>query len=117
MVGRVDSSSFVGLLDRKSSIEKEPRTLNLQQIQFAREAALYVLNTRSMEEALQIFTEGLEPVMNSKERRRQADNQEETHITADEEGESVRDFDYSSAANRCLIRLPSRVRDVYTAPF
>nr|GMC93162.1 uncharacterized protein LOC109146497 isoform X1 [Ipomoea batatas]GMC98773.1 uncharacterized protein LOC109146497 isoform X1 [Ipomoea batatas] len=44
-------------LDRKSSIENEPRTLNINQIQFAREAALSVLSTTSIEEALRIFTE------------------------------------------------------------
>ncbi|XP_011032335.1 PREDICTED: uncharacterized protein LOC105131187 isoform X1 [Populus euphratica] len=49
-------------IQRKSSIESEPRTLTMDQIHFAREAALYVVNTRSIEEALSIFTEGLEPV-------------------------------------------------------
>ncbi|KAL9356349.1 hypothetical protein Peur_049602 [Populus x canadensis] len=49
-------------IQRKSSMESEPRTLTMDQIQFAREAALYVVNTRSIEEALSIFTEGSEPV-------------------------------------------------------
>ncbi|XP_011032336.1 PREDICTED: uncharacterized protein LOC105131187 isoform X2 [Populus euphratica] len=44
-------------IQRKSSIESEPRTLTMDQIHFAREAALYVVNTRSIEEALSIFTE------------------------------------------------------------
>ncbi|KAL3591439.1 hypothetical protein D5086_010079 [Populus alba] len=44
-------------IQRKSSMESEPRTLTMDQIQFAREAALYVVNTRSIEEALSIFTE------------------------------------------------------------
>ncbi|XP_057971987.1 uncharacterized protein LOC131160373 [Malania oleifera] len=52
-----------GRIERQSSIESEPRTLSIEQIQFAREAALYVMNTRSMEEALSIFTEGLQPVV------------------------------------------------------
>ncbi|CAA2961492.1 ATP-dependent zinc metalloprotease FTSH 10, mitochondrial-like [Olea europaea subsp. europaea] len=43
-------------IERQSSIEKEPLTLNIDQIQFAREAALYVMNNRSIEEALRIFT-------------------------------------------------------------
>uniref|UniRef100_A0A2N9IMX5 Uncharacterized protein n=1 Tax=Fagus sylvatica TaxID=28930 RepID=A0A2N9IMX5_FAGSY len=43
-------------IDRKSSIESEPRALGIDQIQFAREAALYVLNTRTIEEAKAIFT-------------------------------------------------------------
>ncbi|KAL4012894.1 hypothetical protein IC575_025039 [Cucumis melo] len=52
----------MGSIDRKSSIENEPRTLKMNQIQFAREAALYVLNTTTIEEAMKIFTEGLKPV-------------------------------------------------------
>ncbi|CAI9108888.1 OLC1v1008590C1 [Oldenlandia corymbosa var. corymbosa] len=52
------SGSVMPNLERKSSIENEPRTLNLSQIQIAREAALYVVSTRSMEEALRIFTAG-----------------------------------------------------------
>ncbi|KAI3867496.1 hypothetical protein MKX03_032349 [Papaver bracteatum] len=45
-------------IQRKSSIETEPRTLNIHQIHFAREGALFVLNSRSSEEAINIFTEG-----------------------------------------------------------
>ncbi|XP_038902606.1 uncharacterized protein LOC120089256 [Benincasa hispida] len=52
----------MGNIDRKSSIENEPRTLRMHQIQFAREAALYVINTTTIEEAMKIFTEGLQPV-------------------------------------------------------
>ncbi|KAF3440588.1 hypothetical protein FNV43_RR18872 [Rhamnella rubrinervis] len=50
-------------IDRKSSIESEPRTLTLNQIQRAREGAMKVLRTRGIEEAMNIFTEGLEPVV------------------------------------------------------
>ncbi|GLT25016.1 hypothetical protein SLA2020_001720 [Shorea laevis] len=49
-------------IDRKLSIENEPKTLRFHQIECAREAALYVMSTRSIEEAMRIFTEGLEPV-------------------------------------------------------
>ncbi|XP_030543740.2 uncharacterized protein LOC115750493 [Rhodamnia argentea] len=52
-------------IDRKSSIESEPRTLGFDQIQFARELAEYVMNTRSIDEALTIFTSGLKPVVSS----------------------------------------------------
>uniref|UniRef100_A0A803PJ87 Uncharacterized protein n=1 Tax=Cannabis sativa TaxID=3483 RepID=A0A803PJ87_CANSA len=52
----------VAHIDRKSSIEREPRALRMDQFHFAREEALYVLKTRSMEEAMNIFTEGLKPV-------------------------------------------------------
>ncbi|XP_030462004.1 uncharacterized protein LOC115682015 [Syzygium oleosum] len=50
-------------IDRKSSIESEPRTLGVHQIQFAREAAQYVVNTRSIDEAFTVFTAGLKPVV------------------------------------------------------
>ncbi|KAF8018954.1 hypothetical protein BT93_H3751 [Corymbia citriodora subsp. variegata] len=47
----------------RASIDGEPKTLSFHQIKLAREAALYVVNTCSMEEALRIFTEGLEPII------------------------------------------------------
>lgn len=47
---------------RMSSIEWEPKTLTLAQIKFAREAALYVVSTKTEQEAIRIFTEGLKPV-------------------------------------------------------
>uniref|UniRef100_A0A0D9XXJ9 Uncharacterized protein n=1 Tax=Leersia perrieri TaxID=77586 RepID=A0A0D9XXJ9_9ORYZ len=47
---------------RLPSIELEPKTLTLDQLKFAREAALYVLSTKPAEEAIRIFTEGLKPV-------------------------------------------------------
>ncbi|QCD84829.1 uncharacterized protein LOC114177437 [Vigna unguiculata] len=50
-------------LGRTSSIEREPRTLNIHQIQSARELAIYILNTKTIEEASRIFTEGLQPVV------------------------------------------------------
>ncbi|KAJ0039682.1 hypothetical protein Pint_27280 [Pistacia integerrima] len=51
----MEGSSVVSRIDRKSSIETEPRTLSIDQIQYAREAALYVLNTMSIEEAMNVF--------------------------------------------------------------
>nr|KYP67852.1 hypothetical protein KK1_024207 [Cajanus cajan] len=44
-------------LQRTSSIEREPRTLTISQIQSARELAIYILNTRTLEESSRIFTE------------------------------------------------------------
>ncbi|XP_021824133.1 uncharacterized protein LOC110765343 [Prunus avium] len=60
----MEDSSIVRI-DRKTSIETEPRTLGFDQIQFAREAARYVLKTKNIEEAMRIFTEGLVPVVSS----------------------------------------------------
>ncbi|KAL4369615.1 hypothetical protein GQ457_05G015740 [Hibiscus cannabinus] len=50
-------------LYRTSSIESEPRTLSIDQIHCAREAAMYVVNTTSIQQAFTIFTQGLEPVV------------------------------------------------------
>ncbi|KAK9991301.1 hypothetical protein SO802_026286 [Lithocarpus litseifolius] len=90
-------------IDRKSSIESEPRTLGFDQIQYAREAALYVLNTRTIEEAMTIFMKGLEPVVSSTAR-----HNENTMIdTEEEELESTED----------QLRLPAGPRDIASAPF
>ncbi|CAI9108887.1 OLC1v1008590C3 [Oldenlandia corymbosa var. corymbosa] len=94
------SGSVMPNLERKSSIENEPRTLNLSQIQIAREAALYVVSTRSMEEALRIFTAGLKPVINSA--RDSEEEEENKNMVYDFEG-----FENSE----------SRIRDIVSAPF
>ncbi|KAE9610235.1 hypothetical protein Lal_00006827 [Lupinus albus] len=52
-------------IKRSSSIEREPKTLNNHQLQSARNIAIYILNTRSFEEASRIFTEGLQPVVSA----------------------------------------------------
>ncbi|CAL9120040.1 unnamed protein product [Musa textilis] len=49
-------------LERKSSIEAEPRTLTVAELQLAREAAMFILNNDLMGEASKIFTEGLKPM-------------------------------------------------------
>ncbi|XP_042976049.1 uncharacterized protein LOC122307309 isoform X2 [Carya illinoinensis] len=53
---RVGGASSVRI-DRKSSIDSEPRTLSIDQIHYAREAALYVMKTMSIEEAMSNFTQ------------------------------------------------------------
>ncbi|BAF29348.1 uncharacterized protein [Oryza sativa Japonica Group] len=57
-----DEKAKVEATGRMASIEMEPKTLTLDQLKFAREAALYVLSTKPAEEAIRIFTEGLKPV-------------------------------------------------------
>ncbi|KAK2384846.1 hypothetical protein QL285_072147 [Trifolium repens] len=52
-------------IQRTSSIEREPRTLGIDQIQSARNLAIYILNTNTFEEASRIFTEGLQPVVSA----------------------------------------------------
>ncbi|KAI3990238.1 hypothetical protein MKX01_037577 [Papaver californicum] len=87
-------------IQRKSSIETEPRTLNIHQVHFAREAALFVLNDRSLEEAVSIFTEGLESVSSG-------DMQKGGHVMLDSDEEN--DFDDADDQKT--------LRDVVTAPF
>ncbi|EEF45163.1 uncharacterized protein LOC8259154 [Ricinus communis] len=87
-------------LDRKSSIESEPRTLTNSQFQGARDAALYVVNTRSIEEAENIFTQGLEPVVSVAQGR---------GSSMDLEGEFI--------CIRPPLQLPDGIRDVVSAPF
>ncbi|PAN16291.1 hypothetical protein GQ55_3G049200 [Panicum hallii var. hallii] len=61
-VATTTMSSRVEAAGRMPSMEWEPKTLTLDQIKFAREAALYVVSTKTEEEAIRIFTEGLKPV-------------------------------------------------------
>lgn len=44
------------MLQRKSSIETEPMTLDFDQIENAREEAMYVIKTKTFQEAMDIFT-------------------------------------------------------------
>ncbi|CAN4126307.1 unnamed protein product [Withania somnifera] len=89
-------------LNRTSSIENEPRTLNLNQIQFARDAALYVINTRGLEEAMKIFTEGLEPV---------------SHCVHDEKNGVMMECSGKLESLSSPLRVNRGIRDIATAPF
>ncbi|KAL7224209.1 hypothetical protein ACSBR1_025636 [Camellia fascicularis] len=98
-------------IERKSSIENEPRTLSMNQIQFARDAALYVLNTRSIEEAMRIFTKDLQPVVTV------AEQNEKATIDFNEHSEgTTMDFneEFNCFANELQIPLP---REIASSPF
>ncbi|XP_073060665.1 uncharacterized protein [Primulina eburnea] len=86
---------MVRIMERQSSIETEPRTLNVHQFEFAKEAARYVVNTKTLEEALRIFTQGLEPV-----------------VRCEEGGELVKEED-----QWCGINEKFGDREIVTAPF
>ncbi|KAJ3703945.1 hypothetical protein LUZ61_007650 [Rhynchospora tenuis] len=93
------------LLMRQQSIELEPRTLTLEEINCAREAALYVLSTTTPEKAISIFTEGLKPVLNA-----QRDDDDDD---SDQEEDDNFECDCCMRCHaECL-----RVRDIATAPF
>ncbi|KAL8473591.1 hypothetical protein ACS0TY_029753 [Phlomoides rotata] len=95
----------IGLIERQSSIENEPRTLNISQIQFAREAALYVVNTRSIEEALNIFTEGLEDGVVSSEGGCMRDNA------------GISNWNDDGACGDRINAIAAGIRDIVSAPF
>lgn len=44
-------------IHRTSSIEREPRTLSMQQMQSARDLAIFIFNTKTFDEASTIFTQ------------------------------------------------------------
>ncbi|RDY08954.1 hypothetical protein CR513_06758, partial [Mucuna pruriens] len=52
-------------LERKPSIDTEPKTLLHDELKMAREAALKIINSHTKEEALKIFLTGLVPVATS----------------------------------------------------
>ncbi|KAF7834155.1 uncharacterized protein G2W53_009014 [Senna tora] len=88
-------------IDRTSSIEREPRTLSMRQMQAARDLAIYVLNTNTIEEANAIFTQGLEPVVSVAWDTRMMG-------IMDEEGEEL---------NKDAAAIASTFRDIVSAPF
>jgi hypothetical protein len=58
-------------------MEREPKALSLDELKYAREAALYVLRTHSEEDAVRIFTEGLKPVLGVRKSSTMADSEDE----------------------------------------
>ncbi|MQL93007.1 hypothetical protein Taro_025637 [Colocasia esculenta] len=95
----------------ETSIEREPLTLSTQQLQCAREAALFVLNTKTLEEAISIFTEGLQPVRGDPGRsggevvvKVHKKRQELNHVRA-------------AAHERLPRQLLADVKDIVSAPF
>ncbi|KAK2656250.1 hypothetical protein Ddye_009302 [Dipteronia dyeriana] len=98
------SSGNTGI-DRKPSIETEPRTLSIDQIHYAREAALNVMRTSSIEQATTIFTQGLEAVDCGVTR------QNDTSMDDDLGEEEL------LLQNSKDEQVPELMRDVATAPF
>ncbi|KAL7102059.1 hypothetical protein ACP275_08G096000 [Erythranthe tilingii] len=94
------------LIERESSIENEPRTLNIHQIHLARELARHVMNTKTIQEASAIFTEVSEPVV-----KRAAKSQFES-VRAPINDEE--DDEYNES---CIFDDIIRIRDIVSAPF
>ncbi|CAH8329409.1 unnamed protein product [Eruca vesicaria subsp. sativa] len=89
------------MLQRKSSIETEPMTLHLDQIENAREEALYVIKTKTFQEALDIFTK---------------ETQEGLRADDEKRGRSLDLKDYDEEDER-LIFLDPNGWDIASAPF
>lgn len=88
-------------IERTSSIEREPRTLSMQQMQSARDLAICILNTKTFEEASRIFTEGLKPIVGA------ACDVRMMNLDEEEEAAMLKDAEAVVAA----------FRDIASAPF
>ncbi|XP_018483758.1 uncharacterized protein LOC108854645 [Raphanus sativus] len=89
------------MLQRMSSIETEPRTLHLDQIENAREEALCVIKTKTFQEALYIFTK---------------ETQEGIRAGEEKRGRCLDLKDYDDEDER-LIFLDPHGWDIASAPF
>ncbi|KAK0603783.1 hypothetical protein LWI29_008594 [Acer saccharum] len=103
----MEGSTGITGIDRKPSIETEPRTLSIDQIHNAREEALNVMRTSSIEQATTIFTQGLQAV-DSCGVKRQKDT-----LMDDDLGEEELLLKNSKDEQQ----VPELMRDVATAPF
>ncbi|CAH8274475.1 unnamed protein product [Arabidopsis lyrata] len=65
----MEVSKRMDMLERRSSIETEPMTLHLDQLENAREEAIYVMKTKTMEEAMDIFTKETHESLRASEER------------------------------------------------
>ncbi|KAF0888144.1 hypothetical protein E2562_010842 [Oryza meyeriana var. granulata] len=111
----------VAATGRMSSIELEPKTLTLDQLKFAREAALYVLNTKPAEEAIRIFTEGLKPVQLAGGVRKTstvaADSSSDDDLDIGCFDDSGKPYCRHRGGGRRRRRSSAVERDIATAPF
>ncbi|KAL7142004.1 hypothetical protein ABFS83_08G093400 [Erythranthe nasuta] len=94
------------LIQRESSIENEPRTLNIHQIHLARELARHVMNTKTIQEASAIFTEVSEPVVRRAAKSRFESVRAAINVEEDDE--------YNES---CIFDNIIQIRDIVSAPF
>ncbi|KAH0940792.1 hypothetical protein HID58_000429 [Brassica napus] len=90
------------MLERKSSIETEPMTLHLDQIEHAREEALFVMKTKTFQEAMDIFTK---------------ESQEGSRADEEKRGRCLDLKDYEYDEDERLIFLDPIGWDIVSAPF
>ncbi|XP_010437760.1 PREDICTED: uncharacterized protein LOC104721471 [Camelina sativa] len=77
-------SKRMNMLERRPSIETEPMTLHLDQIENAREEAMFVMKTKTMEEAMDIFTKETHEGLRASEERGRCINLEDDDDDEDE---------------------------------
>ncbi|KAF7037921.1 hypothetical protein CFC21_048191 [Triticum aestivum] len=99
---------------RMLSMEAEPKTLTLEQLKYAREAALYVVSTRTTEEAIRIFTEGLKPVRGVRKMGSSTTDSSDDDV---ELGSSEDSTPRGGGGTGCRTHGRSIKRDIATAPF
>ncbi|CAH8384581.1 unnamed protein product [Eruca vesicaria subsp. sativa] len=92
------------MLERKSSIETEPMTLHLDQIENAREEALFVMKTKTFQEAMDIFTKETQEGLRDEEEKR------------GRRCLDLKDYEYDDEDER-LIFLDPLGWDIVSAPF
>ncbi|CAM0876052.1 unnamed protein product [Alopecurus aequalis] len=98
---------------RLPSMEREPKTLSLDELNNARKAALYVMSTHSSQDAARIFTEGLKPVLLAGRNSTDSDSDDDGDVFDPEDAF----FDDHDARRRQLrVSIPKK-RDFATAPF
>ncbi|XP_051230587.1 uncharacterized protein [Lolium perenne] len=105
-------------LRRMPSLEREPKTLSLHELNCAREAALYVLSTHSSQDAARIFTQGLKPVLVARSNSTDSDSDDDHDGDVFEPDGAFVDADHDGA--RRLRHPRGRIankRDFATAPF
>ncbi|XP_051199135.1 uncharacterized protein [Lolium perenne] len=89
----------------------EPKTLTLEELNYAR-AALHVLRTMTAEEAIRIFTDGLKPVLGSSSTSATTDSS-----SSDDDVDLDSSEDYSTQRGGRHGRRRPVKRDIATAPF
>uniref|UniRef100_A0ACD5X3Z1 Uncharacterized protein n=1 Tax=Avena sativa TaxID=4498 RepID=A0ACD5X3Z1_AVESA len=111
---------------RMASMEREPRTLSLHELNYAREAALYVLSTHTSQDAARIFTQqlaqngdklcvpqGLKPVLVAR-----SSNSTDSGSGSDDDGDVFDPEPFvDDTRHRQLRGRTTKKRDFATAPF
>ncbi|CAM0875970.1 unnamed protein product [Alopecurus aequalis] len=104
----------VAAAGRMPSMEAEPKTLTLQQLKYAREAALYVVSTRTTEEAIRIFTEGLKPMKSMRKTGSSTTDSSDDDVELDSSEDSTPRVGGGAGSRRLGHSIK---RDIATAPF